>query len=81
MVVLCLNKERVQRLSADDRIRIHVDIMNTKIEKIVKLLKELIVDEKSMQIRINLHEGNLSDKVEVKENIYLEKKNKYNIPK
>ena len=46
--------------------------MNPKIEKLFKLIKELLDNKKSVQLRINLHEGNLSEKVEVKENIKLE---------
>ena len=33
---------------------------------------DYITKKKSCQIRINLHEGNLSDKIEVKESIKLE---------
>jgi len=45
--------------------------MNPKIEKLFKLIKELLDNKKSVQLRINLHEGNLSEKVEVKESLEL----------
>ena len=41
--------------------------MNDKIEKLFRFLKELMDKKQSAQIRINLHEGDLSEKVEVKE--------------
>lgn len=46
--------------------------MNDKIEKLFKFLKELLDNKKSCQVRLNLHEGNLSEKIEVKESIKLE---------
>ncbi len=45
--------------------------MNPKIEKLFRLIKEFIDNKKSVQLRINLHEGNLSEKVEVKESLDL----------
>ena len=45
--------------------------MNPKIEKLFKLIKELLDNKKSVQLRINLHEGNLSEKVELKESLEL----------
>jgi hypothetical protein len=47
--------------------------MNPKIEKLFKLIKEFLDNKKSVQLRINLHEGNLSEKVEVKESFSLNK--------
>jgi len=45
--------------------------MNPKIEKLFRLIKELLDKKKSVQLRVNLHEGNLSEKVEVKESFNL----------
>jgi len=45
--------------------------MNEKIEKLFRLLKDFIDKEKSLQISINLHKGDLSEKVEIKESIKL----------
>jgi hypothetical protein len=41
--------------------------MNEKIEKLFRFIKELMDSKKSAQLRINFHEGDLSEKVEVKE--------------
>lgn len=38
------------------------------LEKLIEFFKKIISEKKSMQIRINLHEGNISEKIEVKEN-------------
>lgn len=46
--------------------------MDTKIEKLFRLIKEFLDNKKSVQIRVNLHEGYLSEKVEVKESFKLE---------
>lgn len=45
--------------------------MNEKIEKLLRLIREFLNDKKSCQIRINFHEGNLSERIEVKESIKL----------
>ena len=42
-----------------------------KLEKLLQLIKQFINIKKSGQIRINLHEGNLSEKVEIKETHHL----------
>lgn len=41
--------------------------MNEKIEKLLCLIRESMENKKSCQVRINLHEGNVSEKVEIKE--------------
>ena len=46
--------------------------MNEKIEKLFRFIKELTENRKSMQLRINFHEGDLSGKVEVKESVRLD---------
>lgn len=46
--------------------------MTDKIEKLLCFLKELLEQKKSCQIRLNLHEGNLSKKVEIKKIIDLD---------
>jgi len=46
--------------------------MHEKLEKLLKLIKEFLEKKKSCQIRVNLHEGNLSEKIEVKETHHLE---------
>lgn len=45
--------------------------MNEKIERLFRLIKELLDNKKSCQVRLNLHEGNLSEKIEVKESVKL----------
>jgi hypothetical protein len=47
--------------------------MNPKIDKLFKLIKDMLDNKKSVQLRINLHEGNLSDKIEIKESLSLNK--------
>lgn len=42
-----------------------------KIEKVFRLLKEFMDKKKSAQIRINLHNGDVSEKFEVKEIYYI----------
>lgn len=46
--------------------------MSDKLPKILKIIMDYIERKKSCQIRINLHEGNLSEKVEVKESLKIE---------
>lgn len=46
--------------------------MHEKLEKLLLLLKQFLDQKRSCQIRLNLHEGNLSDKVEVKESVNLD---------
>lgn len=46
--------------------------MNDKIEKLFRFIKELMDSKKSAQVRINLHQGDLSEKIEVKESIRLD---------
>ena len=46
--------------------------MNEKIEKLFRLIKDFLDKKKSVQIRINLHQGDISEKVEVKESVKLE---------
>ena len=43
-----------------------------KLQQLLKLIKHFLDTKKSVQIRINLHGGNLSEKVEVKETHHLE---------
>jgi len=45
--------------------------MNEKIEKLLKFIKELIDSKKSAQLRINFHEGDVSEKIEIKESVRL----------
>ena len=45
--------------------------MNEKIEKLFRFIRELMDNKKSVQVRLNFHEGDLSEKVEVKENLKL----------
>ena len=45
--------------------------MNEKIERLFRFIKELMDNKKSVQVRLNFHEGDLSEKVEVKENLKL----------
>ncbi len=46
--------------------------MNPKIEKLFKLIKDMLDNKKTAQVRINFTEGNLSKKIEVKESFDLE---------
>lgn len=46
--------------------------MTDKIEKLFRLIKELMDTKKSIQLRINFHEGNLSEKIEKKESVKLD---------
>ena len=46
--------------------------MNEKIKKLFRFIKELMDSKKSVQVRLNFHEGDLSEKVEVKESVKLE---------
>ena len=46
--------------------------MNEKIERLFRFIKELMDNKKSVQVRLNFHEGDLSEKVEIKERIGLE---------
>lgn len=45
------------------------NISNNKVEIFLKIIKELIKNKFTGQVRINLHEGNLSEKIEKKESI------------
>ena len=45
--------------------------MNEKIEKLFRFIKELMENKKSAQLRINFHEGDMANKIEVKEGIDL----------
>jgi hypothetical protein len=40
-----------------------------KLENLLKLIKEYVDSKKSAQIRINFHEGDISEKVEIKESL------------
>jgi len=42
-----------------------------KIELLIKLLKELFTKHYTGQLRLNFHEGNLSEKIEKKDSIKL----------
>lgn len=46
--------------------------MNEKLEAFLKLVKRLMDDKKSAQVRLNFHQGDLSEKIEVKESLILE---------
>lgn len=46
--------------------------MSDKVEKLFRFLKELMDTKKSAQVRINFHQGDLSEKVEIKESMKLE---------
>ncbi len=46
--------------------------MNGKIEKLFRFIKDLVDSKKSAQVRINFHEGNISEKIEMKESLKLE---------
>ena len=46
-------------------------LMNEKIEKLFKFIKELMDSKKSVQVRLNFHEGDMANKIEVKEGIDL----------
>jgi len=48
--------------------------MNDKIEKLFRFIKELIDSKKSAQLRVNFHEGDLSEKIEIKESLRLDEK-------
>uniref|UniRef100_A0A6H2A2N0 Uncharacterized protein n=1 Tax=viral metagenome TaxID=1070528 RepID=A0A6H2A2N0_9ZZZZ len=50
--------------------------MTDKIEKLLRFIKELMDNKKSCQLRLNFHEGNLSEKVEKKESIKLDEEKK-----
>lgn len=45
--------------------------MNERIEKLFKFIKDAMESKKSLQLRINFHEGNISEKIEVKKSIKL----------
>ena len=46
--------------------------MNEKLNKILEVIINYMQNKKNCQIRINLHEGNLSDKLEIKESLKIE---------
>ena len=46
--------------------------MNDKLVALLKFLKELFDKRYTGQLRLNFHEGNLSEKVEKKESVRLE---------
>ena len=45
--------------------------MNEKIEKLFRFIRELMDSKKSVQVRLNFHEGDMANKIEVKEGIDL----------
>jgi len=45
--------------------------MTEKLEILIRLIKNMICEKKSAQIRVNLHKGNLSEKVEIKKTVNL----------
>lgn len=46
--------------------------MDDKIEKLFRLIKDFLDKKKSIQIRLNLYKGDLSEKIEIKEIHYLD---------
>lgn len=46
--------------------------MDLKIEKLFRLIKDMLDKKRTAQVRINFTEGNLSKKIEVKESFDLE---------
>lgn len=46
--------------------------MNDKLVALLKFLKELFEKKYTGQLRLNFHEGNLSEKIEKKESIKLD---------
>jgi len=46
--------------------------MDPKIEKLFRLIKEFLDNKFTGQVRLNFHEGSLSEKIEKKESLKLE---------
>ncbi len=49
--------------------------MQPKLENFLKFLEKLFKNKFTGQLRLNFHEGNLSEKIEKKESIFLKEDN------